>query len=362
MDTNTPSLTAAQSATSSCTTDSCNTDSNAKSNPNTDTKIAPTTGNNISSGIKISSNDNISPKLSANDSSATPLSSTPASSTPRSPTQESPGKRRGGPLGSFHCLWISDVHLGTPDCKAEALLSLLSSYHYDKLVLAGDIVDLWALKRRSYWPESHKKVLELLLALAEQGVEIVYVPGNHDEWFRRFEGGLFRGIRISAFHDHLSRQGLKVRVIHGDQFDADIAIGRFHARLGDNLYDLLLWLNRALHSARKRLGLPYWSLAGYIKSRVSKAQAAIGKYRDAALRYCAAEGCDMVVCGHIHQPALDESSQRIYANTGDWVENTTLIAETPQGNFQLLRWNHGAHRLELEQEILLATKARRRVA
>lgn len=270
--------------------------------------------------------------------------------------------RRRGALGRFHCLWISDVHLGTPDCQAEALLGLLSSYRFERLILAGDIVDLWALKRRSFWPESHKKVIELLLALAEEGTDIIYVPGNHDEWFRRFQGGMFRGIQIALHHDHQSLSGLRVRTIHGDRFDAEIAIGRFHARLGDNLYDLLLWLNRALHSARKRLGLPYWSLAGYIKSRVSKAQAAIAKYRDAALRYCAAEGADMLVCGHIHQPALDEKQQLIYANTGDWVENTTLIAETPQGNFQLLRWDHANHRLELEQEILLATKARRRVA
>lgn len=272
--------------------------------------------------------------------------------------------QRRGALGHFRCLWISDVHLGTPDCQAGPLLSLLSSYHYDKLILAGDIVDLWALKRRSFWPQSHRQLLELLLSLAEQGTDIVYVPGNHDEWFRRFHGISFRGIHIERSHRHHSRTGLDVLTIHGDDFDAEIAIGRFHVRLGDNLYDLLLWLNRALHRCRKVLGYPYWSLAGYIKARVSKAQAAISKYREVALKHCARQGADMLVCGHIHQPALIEQDSLIYANTGDWVENTTLIAETPQGHFQLLRWNHAEHRLELEQEVLLnnTRKAQIRVA
>ncbi|MBT1443450.1 UDP-2,3-diacylglucosamine diphosphatase [Shewanella sp. JM162201] len=254
----------------------------------------------------------------------------------------------------FRCIWISDVHLGTPDCQAEALLGLLRRYRYDKLVLAGDIVDLWALKRRSYWPDSHRQLLELLLSLSDRRCEVIFVPGNHDEWFRRFDGIRIRGIRIEQSHKHQSLSGLNTLTIHGDRFDAEIAIGRFHARLGDRLYDVLLWLNRALHQVRKRCGLPYWSLASYIKSRVSKAQSAIAKYRSAALRYCAATRNDMLICGHIHQPELLESQGLIYANTGDWVENTTLIAETAAGNLQLLRWDHANASLTLEQEMLLA--------
>ncbi|NKF51532.1 UDP-2,3-diacylglucosamine diphosphatase [Shewanella sp. WXL01] len=243
----------------------------------------------------------------------------------------------------YHALWISDVHLGTPDCKAEFLLQLLEQAQCDYLYLVGDIVDIWALKRRVYWPEPHQRVLQKIMQIAaDTDTQVFYIPGNHDEAFKAYSDSYFRGITIKQEHMHVSKQGKRCLLIHGDQFDSEVGIHPFYAKLGDRLYDVLLWLNRGLHKARSLFGYSYWSLAGYVKQRVSKAQAAINQFKTAALAYGRKQGADLVVCGHIHQPELSHNliNDRaiIYANDGDWVENCTVIAECPSGDFHLLKW------------------------
>jgi UDP-2,3-diacylglucosamine pyrophosphatase LpxH len=243
----------------------------------------------------------------------------------------------------FHALWISDVHLGSIDCKADFLLHFLNHSQCQYLYLVGDIVDIWALKKRVYWPDSHNEVIQKILELASSGTQVIYIPGNHDEAFKDYADSHFRGITLVKQHIHQSLSGKRFLILHGDQFDSQVCVSRTYAKLGDHLYDVLLWLNRQLHRVRSRLGYPYWSLASYIKLRVNKAQQAINQYRDAVLRYAIKKQVDMVICGHIHQPELSQHTINnhiiTYANDGDWVENCTLIAETESGDVQLLKWD-----------------------
>jgi UDP-2,3-diacylglucosamine pyrophosphatase LpxH len=243
----------------------------------------------------------------------------------------------------FHALWISDVHLGSIDCKADFLLHFLNHSQCQYLYLVGDIVDIWALKKRVYWPDSHNEVIQKILELASSGTQVIYIPGNHDEAFKDYADSHFRGITLVKQHIHQSLSGKRFLMLHGDQFDSQVCVSRTYAKLGDHLYDVLLWLNRQLHRVRSRLGYPYWSLASYIKLRVNKAQQAINQYRDAVLRYAIKKQVDMVICGHIHQPELSQHTINnhiiTYANDGDWVENCTLIAETESGEVQLLKWD-----------------------
>ena len=243
----------------------------------------------------------------------------------------------------FHAMWISDVHLGSIDCKADFLLHFLNHNQCQYLYLVGDIVDIWALKKRIYWPDSHNKVVKKILELASNGTQVIYIPGNHDEDLKAYSGSHFRGIPLTKQHIHQSISGKRFLILHGDQFDSQVCISRTYAKLGDHLYDVLLWLNRQLYKVRSRLGYPYWSLASYIKLRVNKAQQAINQYRDAVLRYAVKHHIDMVICGHIHQPELTQHTinnrTMTYANDGDWVENCTLIVETKSGDVQLLKWD-----------------------
>ncbi|MCL1113107.1 UDP-2,3-diacylglucosamine diphosphatase [Shewanella basaltis] len=254
-------------------------------------------------------------------------------------------------IQSFHALWLSDVHLGSVDCKADFLLHFLNHSQSNYLYLVGDIVDVWALKKRVYWPDSHDKVIKKILELANNGTRVVFIPGNHDEAFKAYADSHFRGVTLAKQHIHESINGKRFLMLHGDQFDSQVCVSRTYAKLGDHLYDVLLWLNRQLHAVRSAMGYPYWSLASFIKLRVNKAQQAINQYRDAVLRYAAKKQVDMVVCGHIHQPELSEhiiNQQRlIYANDGDWVENCTLIAESVTGDVQLLKWNEQTLQAEI---------------
>lgn len=265
---------------------------------------------------------------------------------------------------TVNALWLSDIHLGCKDCKADYLLSLLTTVRCQHLYLVGDIVDLWALKRKLHWPDSHNKVLQKIIELAQNGTQVIYLPGNHDELIKPYAELSLWNIKIARQHIHQGIGGHKLLMLHGDQFDADVCVGRFYAMLGDNLYDLLLFLNRHLHSLRERLGYPYWSLASYIKSRVGKAQIAISRYRQAVINYAQHFDVDGVICGHIHQPELSTHSrsvnnstpgkrQIIYANDGDWVENCSLITETLTGELQLCRWNEQTFNLDILNSIEL---------
>lgn len=265
---------------------------------------------------------------------------------------------------TVNALWLSDIHLGCKDCKADYLLSLLTTVRCQHLYLVGDIVDLWALKRKLHWPDSHNKVLQKIIELAQNGTQVIYLPGNHDELIKPYAELSLWNIKIARQHIHQGIGGHKLLMLHGDQFDADVCVGRFYAMLGDNLYDLLLFLNRHLHSLRERLGYPYWSLASYIKSRVGKAQVAISRYRQAVINYAQHFDVDGVICGHIHQPELSThprsvnnstpgKRQIIYANDGDWVENCSLITETLTGELQLCRWNEQTFNLDILNSIAL---------
>ena len=47
-------------------------------------------------------------------------------------------------------------------------------------------------------------------------------------------------------------------------------------------------------------------------------------------------GCDGVICGHFHKPALHDHHGLTYANCGDWVDSFTALAEDADGRLSLL--------------------------
>ncbi|WP_432454268.1 UDP-2,3-diacylglucosamine diphosphatase [Agarivorans sp. QJM3NY_29] len=239
----------------------------------------------------------------------------------------------------YQSLWLSDIHLGCKDCKAEMLLQLLQQTKAKRVFLVGDIVDIWALKRRVYWPESHNQVLLHLMNLNKNGCEVVYIPGNHDQLFKAYQGMHIGSIVVAKQYLYTSLSGHRILMLHGDQFDEEVCFGRFYAKLGDHLYDLLLFLNRSVGKVRHLLGYPYWSLAGYIKLKIAKATQAIASYRRAVVNEGLRQQVDVVVCGHIHHPELSQQQGLIYANDGDWIENCTLLCETMDGQLELHRWD-----------------------
>ncbi len=241
--------------------------------------------------------------------------------------------------GEIHCktLWISDVHLGSANCKAEHLIQLLDRVRCERLYLVGDIVDMWAMSKRVFWPESHNLVLRKLLNKSKAGVEIIYIPGNHDANFREFCGSEFGHVVIKRRHVHVTPDGRRLLVTHGDELDHAVRFSRINRLIGDWAYDAMMSVNRWVNKLRDRMGLPYWSLSGWIKNNVAQAEAAIQAYQAAAVNMVRERGYDGIICGHLHHPVIQQYEDILYCNDGDWVENCTALLEDEAGQLKLLR-------------------------
>lgn len=238
----------------------------------------------------------------------------------------------------YRAVFISDLHLGTPGCQADALLDFLKEHTSDYLYLVGDIVDGWQLRRKWYWPQAHNDVIQKLLRKARKGCRVVYVPGNHDEFARHFLGHQFGGIVVNEEAVHQMRDGRKLWVIHGDYFDAVVQQAKWLAYVGDHLYEFTLKLNRYLNNLRGRLGLPYWSLSAYLKHKVKKALNYVTDFENAVAHEAAKKGYQGVVCGHIHRAEMRDVNGVLYCNDGDWVESRSALVETVSGQLELLHW------------------------
>jgi len=240
--------------------------------------------------------------------------------------------------GRLRAIFISDLHLGTPGCQASELLSFLKAHPSDYLYLVGDIVDGWQLRRRWYWPQAHNDVVQKLLRRARKGCRIVYVPGNHDEFARGFIGHQFGGIEVVEDAVHVTSDGRRLWVMHGDYFDGVIQCAKWLAYVGDNLYEFTLKLNRYLNRLRARFGLPYWSLSAYLKHKVKKALNYVTDFEVAVANEARRLGHQGVVCGHIHRAEMRDIDGILYCNDGDWVESRTALVEHLDGRLELLHW------------------------
>ena len=249
-----------------------------------------------------------------------------------------------GPERRFRTLFISDVHLGTRGCQAGQLLDFLKVNDADTIYLVGDIVDGWALKANWYWPQAHNDVVQKLLRKGRKGARIIYVPGNHDEFLRDYYGTHFGGIEVVETAIHESASGQRFLVIHGDIFDLVVQHARWLAHLGDKAYDLAIRLNRLVNLARRRLGVPYWSLSQWAKLKVKNAVNYIGAFEQTLAGEARRLGVDGVICGHIHCAAIRDEHGIRYMNCGDWVESCTVLAEHDDGRFEIITWTDPVRR------------------
>jgi UDP-2,3-diacylglucosamine pyrophosphatase LpxH len=240
-------------------------------------------------------------------------------------------------------IFISDVHLGTPGCKAELLADFLTHNDCRTLYLVGDILDFWRLKRSWFWSAAHSRVIDAILAKVKGGTRVIYVPGNHDEAFRDYCGVMLAGVELMPEAVHRTADGLELLVIHGDAFDGIVTYARWLALLGDRAYAAALRLNDAFNVARRRLGLPYWSLSAFLKHKVKNAAAFITDFENAVARAAHGRGADGVVCGHIHHAQIKTINGVLYCNDGDWVESCTALTEDARGRLEIVEWTSFAY-------------------
>jgi UDP-2,3-diacylglucosamine pyrophosphatase LpxH len=238
---------------------------------------------------------------------------------------------------------ISDVHLGTPACRAEELLAYLKSIWPGKLVLNGDIIDMQQFSSR-YWPDTHTKVVRRILKFAAAGVPVFYVTGNHEKPLRRYSN---MGFDFGQLHlvDRLewTVDGRRTLIVHGDECDNHFDQLRWLSAIGSWCYDRIEQFGNLVNGIRRRLGKGPISLTNAVKHNIAQATDYIDRYEYACAQLAARGGFDAIVCGHIHQPAnrriavMDE--RPLYLNSGDWVENCSSL-EYAHGSWSVERFDH----------------------
>jgi UDP-2,3-diacylglucosamine pyrophosphatase LpxH len=236
-------------------------------------------------------------------------------------------------------IFLSDVHLGTRACQAERLLDFLGEHSCDNLFLVGDIIDFWAMGRSVHWSAAQNTVVQKILKRARHGVNVVFVPGNHDEIAREHVGISIGDIQVVREHVHTAADGKRYLLVHGDEFDQITKYHRWIAVLGDRAYGYLVNLNRLLSRIRRAIGISgHWSLSGYVKTKVKRAVTFIFDYEEAVMHHARDRYVDGVICGHIHAAVIREVGGLVYMNCGDWVDSCTAIVEHADGRMELVDW------------------------
>ena len=237
---------------------------------------------------------------------------------------------------NYKTIFISDVHLGTHNCKAKEAIHFLKNTNCDRLVLNGDIIDGWQLKRGGKWTKEHTKfVRHILKRIEKRNTEVIYLRGNHDDIMSRFLPMQFSSLHIVEDYVHESPSG-NYLVLHGDVFDTITKNFVFLAHLGDWGYKFLMSLNRWYNKYRSWRGKEYFSLSKAIKAKVKKAVNFISDFEEKLGKLAASRGCEGVICGHIHTPADKHIGDFHYLNSGDWVESLSAIVEHHDGRFELI--------------------------
>ena len=259
-------------------------------------------------------------------------------------------------MNHYRTGWISDVHLGTKGSQASALIDFLRDTEFETLYLVGDLIDIWSLRRGIYWPQEHNDVIQKLLRKGRKGTEIIYIPGNHDEFLSSFHGH-YASVEIRKNAIHTTADSRKILVIHGHELDTVVQNLGWLAHVGDIGYVLLMRSNGLVNFFRRLFGLGHWSLSAYVKAEVKNVVSFIGKFEESVVRFARDHSVDAVLCGHIHTAAIREIEGITYYNCGDWVESLTAMVEHHDGRIELLEFPRNSaetRQPELEENQILA--------
>ena len=237
---------------------------------------------------------------------------------------------------------LSDIHLGTSHSKTIEVSNFLKSVNCDRLILNGDIIDGWHLRKAGTkrWQAKHTDFFKVIMKMMENfGTEVIYVCGNHDDFLDSLVPMTFYNVKIVKEYI-LETHGKRYYVTHGDIFDRVTTQMKWLARLGDAGYTFLLWVNRFYNQYRTKRGKPYYSLSQAVKQKVKSAVSYISDFEKVLVEFARVRKCDGVICGHIHHPANTYYDGIHYLNSGDWVESLSALTEDADGNWNIMEYHH----------------------
>lgn len=250
---------------------------------------------------------------------------------------------------------ISDVHLGTYGCHSKELLKYLKSIKPKMLILNGDIIDIWQFSK-SYWPETHMKVVRRILKFVTEGVPVYYLTGNHDEMLRKFADFDLGSFQLKN-KVVLNIDGKKAWIFHGDVFDVTMQHSKWLAKLGAVGYDTLILINSFVNWFLTKIGREKMSFSKKVKGKFKDAVKFINQFEQTAADLAVEKKYSYVICGHIHQAEMrvmqstDGSGSVLYLNSGDWVESLTAL-EYNNREWTIFKYDPANFRTDTDEEDL----------
>lgn len=233
-------------------------------------------------------------------------------------------------------IFIADAHLLDPgDANYRRLLEFLRSERgrLRTLYILGDLFEFWVGYRHLVFAP-YVPVLNALQQLREAGTSIVYVEGNHDFHLGHYIREVL-GCRVLPDGGKIEIEGRVIHIAHGDLINSSDTGYLLLRRVlrsrplrwltaavpGDLTWRIARWASRQSQRGRtekEQRRLPERELEEFVHARF-------------------AEGCDVVVTGHFHQPLCREYENGLLIALGDWIGQYSY-AVLEDGRFSLLRY------------------------
>ncbi len=236
-------------------------------------------------------------------------------------------------------LFISDIHLGLQSKEAEKqkerlLVSFLkfAEENCKELFIVGDLFDYWFEYKRVY-QKGYFRTLTALQDLAEKGIKVHYIIGNHDFMHRDFftaEIGvhLYENPLIADLH------GKKFFIAHGDGLMKNDTGYKILKKIFRNkfLQAVYSWIHPdigvALASNTSKTSREYTSKKDYGEQD--------GLFEAAKLKID--EGFDYVLFGHLHKRFNEKYNNGYYINLGSWLD-APCYGKFDGHKFEIVDWN-----------------------
>lgn len=235
----------------------------------------------------------------------------------------------------YHTIVVSDIHLGTKNAKIKQLVHFLKENTCENLILNGDIIDGWQLKKRGKWKKKETKFVKLLLNKTIEDCKVIYLRGNHDDFLEDIIPFTFSPMFHIQRDYVLEYKDKSYIILHGDIFDTITSKMVWLSKMGDIGYILLLTINHYYNKIRRKKGLPYHSISQEIKLKVKKAVNFLFDFEKRAILFAKQKNMNGIICGHVHKPEIKEIDGCMYLNSGDWVESLSALVMDYDGNWSI---------------------------
>jgi len=233
---------------------------------------------------------------------------------------------------------LSDAHIGVAPADAERdLVAMLRWLPADAgaLVINGDLFDFW-FEWKHVVPRSGIRVMGELARLADSGLPVLWIAGNHDCW----GGDVLRrdvGVNYHVGPWRGSLGGWDTLIEHGDGLreKEDAPYRRLRSVLRHP------WAVRAYRWLHPDWGTALALKSSHTSRNVMPRDGGEGLRKVAHERLSAADAPELLVFGHSHVATLGRPSRGVFANPGAWLDSPRFLRITPE-RVALCRWEHGA--------------------